>query len=161
MTPDSAMMNIMWQGLVDRQRIIREIPIDWTAQNINSNDILISSYTCKCTMNIQLHLDLKFLNFRMNNTSKSTSLPPWEEASPEYSTYTPHKHLSVISPRNWQLYSGLRRAASFSLQVAVSCLHCFRFQWGVCCFWYTGWVRYRGLLKSLFLIHEDVGRLRL
>lgn len=35
---------------------------------------------------------------RMNNTSKSTSLPPWEEASPEYSTYTPHKHLSFSSP---------------------------------------------------------------
>lgn len=87
-TPDSAMMNIIWQGLVDRQRIIREIPIDWTAQNINSNDILISLYTCKCTMTIQLHLD-QVSELRMNNTSMSTSLPPWEEASPEYSTYTP------------------------------------------------------------------------
>lgn len=158
MTPDSAMMNIMWQGLVDRQRIIREIPIDWTAQNINSNDILISSYTCKCTMNIQLHLDLKFLNLEW---TIHQCLHPCRPGRKHHLSIVHIPPTSFSSPRNWQLYSGLRRAASFSLQVAVSCLHCFRFQWGVCCFWYTGWVRYRGLLKSLFLIHEDVGRLRL
>lgn len=66
----------------------QEIPIDWTAQNINSNDILISFYTCKCTMNIQLRLD-QVSELRVRNTSMSTSLPPWEEASPEYRTYTP------------------------------------------------------------------------
>lgn len=40
-------------------------------------------------MNIQLHLD-QVSELRMRNTPINVHpLPPWEEASPEYRTYTP------------------------------------------------------------------------
>lgn len=153
MTPDSVMMNIMWQGLVDRQRIIREIPIDWTAQNINSNDILISSYTCKCTMNIQRHLDLKFLNLEWTihqslhpcrpgrkhhlsivhipptSTSASAALEidscilALEEQLP--SPYTSLYHVSIASVSN-------EGSAVSDTQVEFATEGCWRV-----CFWYT------------------------